>query len=79
MADRDCPICGEQMEDLGYADELTSRDEVRLVRSYECRPCGEEFVARPQPPDGWRDDIRAAVRGSRGELGCRPWWPGVAS
>lgn len=57
-----CWTCEEPMEDLGYADALTSRDRVELVRTYRCRFCLQEYIRDEKPPADWRDEIRAATR-----------------
>jgi hypothetical protein len=56
-----CWVCEEPCEDLGLADVSMSNDSVQLWRSFRCLLCGEEYLQRPKPPSGWREEIRAAV------------------
>jgi hypothetical protein len=56
-----CWACEEPCEDLGLADVSMANDRTELWRSYRCGLCGEEYLQRPQPPQGWREEVRAAV------------------
>lgn len=56
-----CWTCEEPMEDLGYADALTSRYHVELVRTYRCRWCKQEYIAAEHPPPDWRAEWRSKV------------------
>ena len=49
------------MQELGVAQD----DEGRWFTQYRCAFCREEFVERVRPPQGWREEIRAAVRAYR--------------
>lgn len=67
-----CWTCEEPCEDLGYADASTREDRVELVRVFRCPFCREEYIRNERPPEGWRQEIKAAVREITRDVGGRP-------